>query len=103
MHHLARKAEFRLFEANGGSTVHPAAGSNATRLAGRPGAIGPPWSRAPRIRAGVVDIASIARDKESSPGSTRCVSSAASAVSSPIVPKGAWSNSASFSSTAWGA
>src|SRR4030095_12274604 len=84
-----RKAEFRLLEANGGSTAHSADGSKTTRLAGRPGSIGPPWSPAPRIRAGMVDRASIARESVSSPGSTTWVRTAANAVSSPIVPNDA--------------
>src|SRR6266516_7789650 len=47
-----RKAEFLLREANGGSTTHSASGSNATRLASRPGSTGPPWPAAPRMPAG---------------------------------------------------
>src|SRR6185312_3291865 len=37
-----RNAVLRAFDANGGSTVHSAAGSNTTRLAGLPGSSGPP-------------------------------------------------------------
>src|SRR5688500_16756946 len=39
---VPRKALFRLFDVKGGSTTHSAPGSNATRVAGRPGSIGPP-------------------------------------------------------------
>src|SRR5439155_5278667 len=47
------KAEFRACDWKGRSpTVHSVDGSKTTRLAGRPGATGPPWSSRPRIRAG---------------------------------------------------
>ena len=50
--------------------------------------MGPPCSDAPRIRAGAVESASIARASVRRPGSTSSVSTAASAVSRPIVPGG---------------
>src|SRR5918992_4124505 len=39
---LPVKAEFLLFEANGGATTHSAEGSKTTRFAGRPAPTGPP-------------------------------------------------------------
>src|SRR5918992_653407 len=39
---LPVKAEFLLFEANGGATTHSAEGSKTTRFAGRPASTGPP-------------------------------------------------------------
>jgi len=81
-------------------TVHSTDGSITQRLAGRPGAIGPPcWSAMPAIAAGFHDSSASTSliDRSSRP------SASASAVSSPSIPGGAWSNGASFDSAVCGA
>ena len=55
------------------------------------------------MAAGRAERAATAWVSGSSPGSTSSVSTTARAVSSPVVPGGAWSNSCSFSSGACGA
>src|SRR6266550_1122728 len=86
-----------------GSTVHRAAGSKTTRFAHAPATTGPPWPSRPRIRAGAVDIRRTMSPSVSRPVATRPPIITPSAVSSPINPGGAASNSASFSWAACGA
>ena len=51
-----------------------------------------------RIRAGLADISSTRRDSVIAPEWTSRSSDSDTAVSRPVMPNGAWSNSTSFSS-----
>src|SRR5437764_7016516 len=82
-------------------TRHVALGSSRTRFAGAPTAMR--GGSSPYARAGPADMRSSSVASGSRPGSTRCVWSAAQAVSRPVTPNGAASNGASFSWRACGA
>ncbi len=75
-------------------------GRPAPRRRARPARAAAPAGRTARVPA-VIRSTTVSSD--STPGSTRCVCSAANAVSSPVTPIGATSNGCSFSSRACGA
>src|SRR5437763_3812362 len=93
---------FRLFERNvTGSTVTVRSGSRSVRSAGAPAARLPPG----RLRscAGSRERRATSVPSGRRPGRTRRSRSTETAVSSPTTPNAAWSNSPSFSASAWGA
>src|SRR5690242_10323959 len=91
------KGVLRLLEKNrSGSTVHSAPGSMSTTSAGAPLARVPPGR--PKILAGRVLMRSTSDGRSRSPPPTSSVIARPSAVSSPMMPFGASSNSRSFAS-----
>ena len=83
-----------------GTTVHSAAGSKTTTLAGSPTSIGRPWrSPNPAIAAGF----QLSAATTSATGMSSSLMARANAVSSPSMPGGAWSSGLSFASGGWGA
>src|SRR2546428_2464318 len=92
----------RLFDLNrAGSIVTAPSGSISVRSAGAPAPRLPPGKRS--SRAGSRDSRETSVATDSRPGRTRRSSSSATAVSRPITPLAAWSNSPSFSLSACGA
>src|SRR5712691_7250761 len=96
------KGVFRLFERNlAGSTIVLRSRSRIVTSAGAPGARLPPGRL--RSLAGSRERRETSVGSGRSPGLTSRSSSTATAVSRPTTPNAAWSNSPSFSASAWGA